>query len=76
MQSNYLYALSSCGTNTADGDSVNLRRGDVWAADDRFCRERPDLFTADITDCGPDLPRRTVAECDLPTERPSRRSRR
>ena len=75
-QSDYCYATSTCGTDTADGTPVDLRRGDVWLASDPFPMARPDLFTADVTDCGPDFPRRTVAAADLPEQPTRRRGRR
>ena len=66
----YVYATSNCGTDTAEGNPINLRRGDVFAADDPFCIARPDLFVADCRDVGPDFPRRTVALADLSPEPP------
>jgi hypothetical protein len=61
----YVYAIATCCTEAANGDSVNLRRGDVWAADDAAVLEHPALFSLDIRDCGPDLPRRTVEQRDV-----------
>lgn len=54
----YVYATANCGTTTGDGLSVNLREGDVWAADDPLVKLRPGLFSE--TPPAP-FPRRTVA---------------
>ena len=73
----FTYATATCCTDTSTGDGVALRRGDVYAADDAFVLEHPDLFSADVSDCGPDFPRRTVAAADVPPEQPqTRRGRR
>jgi hypothetical protein len=74
-QSDYVYAAGTCVTDTAIGDPVSLRRGDVYAADDSFCLARPDLFVTDCRDCGPDFPRRTVPAADVPpvSEQPKTR---
>jgi hypothetical protein len=66
--SRYVYAAQTVATDTAEGVSVVLKRGACWAADDNFVIARPDLFCADVTDVGPDWPRRTVAVVDLPQE--------
>jgi hypothetical protein len=66
----YTYAAATVATDTAEGVSVVLKRGAVWAADDSFVLARPDLFCADVTEVGPDWPRRTVAVADLPPEPP------
>jgi hypothetical protein len=76
----FVYAAATCCTDDADGTPVALRRGEVYAADDRFCLARPDLFVSDVTECGPDFPRRTVAAADVvdvpPEEPKTRRGRR
>lgn len=55
-----VYATADCGTATAEGLSVNLREGDVWAADDPLVKLRPGLFSE--TPPGPRFPRRTVEQ--------------
>lgn len=53
--SEVVYAAANCGTETAEGLTVNLRRGDCWAADDPFVLSHPSLFQEEA------IPRRTVA---------------
>ncbi len=43
MTSNITWANSSL-TTEHDGRTVNLSRGEAWAADDPFVRARPELF--------------------------------
>jgi hypothetical protein len=40
----FVFSTANCGTATADGIGVNLREGDVWAADDPLVLLRPGLF--------------------------------
>jgi hypothetical protein len=54
-----VFATATCGTATVDGIGVNIREGDVWAADDPICLARPGLFSD--TPPAPNFPRRTVA---------------
>ena len=55
----YVYATGTCAAATADGMPVDLREGDVWAADDAFVLARPEFFAG--TPPGPRFPRRSVA---------------
>lgn len=50
-----VYAVATCGSETADGLTVNLTRGDCWAADDPFVKAHPGLFSDEA------IPRRTTA---------------
>ena len=65
----FVFATASCGTATADGLTVNLREGDVWAADDPLVLARPGLFSTEPP--APRFPRRTVAASETaePTTR-------
>ena len=64
ITTNYVYATANCGTATTDGIGVNLREGDVWAADDPLVRSRPGLFCDEPP--GPRFPRRSEAAPDVP----------
>ena len=43
----YVYALADGVAYRGDGSMVTTHRGTVWAADDPFVVERPDLFAAE-----------------------------
>ena len=64
----FVYVAVSCATGTEDGSPVNLREGDVWAADDPIVRFHPDLFSAEPP--APSFPRRTVAVVEQATAAP------
>ena len=55
----FMYAVATCGTATVDGIGIDLREGDVWAADDPLVRDKPGLFCPEPP--GPRFPRRSVA---------------
>ncbi len=63
----YVFATATCATGTEDEIPVNLREGDVWAADDPLVLARPGLFSD--TPPAPNFPRRTVRVKDLPATR-------
>jgi hypothetical protein len=54
----FVYATATCGTATTDGIGVNVREGDVWAAEDDLVLTHPGLFSD--TPPAPNFPRRTV----------------
>ena len=54
----FVFSTATCGTATADGIGIDLREGDVWAADDPLVLARPGLFSD--TSPAPNFPRRTV----------------
>lgn len=58
----FVYATATCATATADGIGIDLREGDVWAAEDPLVLARPGLFSD--TPPAPYFPRRTVAKDD------------
>jgi len=67
----YVYSTANCGTCDTQGVDINLREGDVWAADDPLVLARPGLFSD--TPPAPNFPRRTVRVEDLPTSPTARR---
>jgi hypothetical protein len=71
MQTQYVYVSGTCGTATPDGLTVDLREGDVWAADDPLVLARPGLFSE--TPPPPYFPRRTVAAVEQPPAEPTGR---
>lgn len=50
-----VFAAATCGTETDDGLTVNLRAGDCWAADDPFVLGHPGLFQEEA------IPRRSTS---------------
>lgn len=43
----YVFALTDGVSTAPDGAVVTTARGQVWAADDPFVAQRPDLFSAE-----------------------------
>jgi hypothetical protein len=43
----FVFALADCVTCTEHGTAIQLRRGDVWAADDPFVVFKSDMFSAE-----------------------------
>ena len=39
------YACATCAASTSDGIPVNVREGDMWAADDPGVTSHPGLFS-------------------------------
>jgi hypothetical protein len=66
-----VYAVATCASSTDDGIGVNLREGDVWAADDPFVRSHPGLFSDEPP--GPRFPLRTVRVVEQATAAPGER---
>jgi hypothetical protein len=69
----FVYSTATCATANSDGIGVDLREGDVWAADDPLVLARPGLF-ADFPP-GPNFPRRTVHAIEQATPEPIGRRR-
>lgn len=43
----YVFALTDGVSSAPNGSVVTTARGQVWAADDPFVAQRPDLFSVD-----------------------------
>jgi hypothetical protein len=62
-----VFARTTCTVTRPSGPPVTIHIGEIWAADDPFVRERPELFQAE-----PLAARRTV-EVEQATRAPGER---
>jgi hypothetical protein len=58
----YCFATSTCGVGTADGLTVHLQRGQVWASDDAVVLEHQSLFSDEPLELCRSTPPTTLGE--------------
>lgn len=70
----YVFALTDGVSSAPNGAVVTTARGQVWAADDPFVAQRPDLFSADPPTVFNTIGSRQLEAKPLSAVRPARKA--